>query len=176
MSRDPASGFVCMDADFGWAVHGDLTGACKLLLSLCAQAPGVQRLNEVTLAGRQRDGLLHDGGLCANIDAVHLLAQFGGRSGHRRAQAVRSTRSRFAAMFRRLAYPNGGFSFELAERDATDPSAIHTTNGLAFVLFALNDWQSLDRDAGESLDEALAAVVANWRDIDTDNVANENGL
>ena len=61
-------------------------------------------------------------------------------------------------MFRCLASPDGGFWFELAERDTTDPAAIHTTNGLAFALFTLHYWQALDRDARQDLARSLARV------------------
>ena len=37
-----------------------------------------------------------------------------------------------------MSRPTGGFWFELAERHATDPAAVHTTNGLAFALFTLH--------------------------------------
>ena len=112
---------------------------------------------DATLACRRRDGLFHDGGMCANMDAVHLLAEYGRQTPHRRAESIQATRRCVAAMFNRLASPDGGFFHELTERDATDPAAIHTTNGLAFALFTLNYWQALDPSAQANLHLALTA-------------------
>ena len=156
--RDPATGFIGMGpgVDLGWAMRGHRNLALNLLWPLGVDEPGIERMIDATLACRRPDGLFHDGGMCANMDAVHLLAEYGRRTGHRRDEAIQSTRRCVAAMFRRLASPDGGFYHELAERDATDPADIHTTNGLAFALFTLHYWQALDADARANLDQALA--------------------
>ena len=156
--RDLSTGFIGMGTgvDLGWAMRGHRNLALNLLWPLGADEPGIERMIDATLACRRPDGLFHDGGMCANMDAVHLLAEYGRRTGHRRAEAIRSMRRCVAAMFRRLASPDGGFYHELAERDATDPADIHTTNGLAFALFTLHYWQALDADARANLDQALA--------------------
>ena len=157
--RDPATGFIGMgpDVDLGWAMRGHRNLGLNLLWPLGVDEPGIERMIDATLACRRRDGLFHDGGMCANMDAVHLLAEYGRQTPHRRAEAIQSTRRCVAAMFRRLASPNGGFFYELAERDATDPSAVHSTNGLAFALFTLNYWQALDPSAQANLHLALTA-------------------
>ena len=156
--RDPATGFIGMGpgVELGWAMRGHRNLALNLLWPLGVDEPGVKRLIDATLACRRPDGLFHDGGMCANMDAVHLLAEYGRRTDHRRAEAVQAARRCVAAMFHRLASPDGGFFYELAERDATDPAHIHTTNGLAFALFTLHYWQALDADARANLGQALA--------------------
>ena len=156
--RDPDTGFIGMGqgVDLGWAMRGHRNLVLNLLWPLGVDEPGVERMIDATLACRRTDGLFHDGGMCANMDAVHLLAEYGRRIGHRRAEAIQSTRRCVAAMFHGLASPDGGFYHELAERDAIDPADIHTTNGLAFALFTLNYWQALDADARTNLDQALA--------------------
>ncbi len=158
--RDRATGFIGMgpDVDLGWAMRGHRNLALNLLWPLGVDEPEIERMIDATLACRRPDGLFHDGGMCANMDAVHLLAEYGRRTEHRRAEAIESTRRCVAAMFGRLASPDGGFWYELAERDATDPAEIHTTNGLAFALFSLHYWQALDADAREYLEEALAGI------------------
>ncbi len=158
--RDRATGFIGMGpgVDLGWAMRGHRNLALNLLWPLGVDEPGVERMIDATLACRRPDGLFHDGGMCANMDAVHLLAEYGRRTEHRRAEAIESTRRCVAAMFGRLASPDGGFWYELAERDATDPAEIHTTNGLAFALFSLHYWQALDADAREHLEKALAGI------------------
>lgn len=158
--RDPASGFIGMspDVDLGWAMRGHRNLALNLLWPLGVDEPGIERMIDATLACRRPDGLFHDGGMCANMDAVHLLAEYGRRTPHRRAESIRSTRRCVAAMFHRLASPNGGFYFQLTERHAANPSHIHTTNGLAFALFTLHYWQALDVDARHDLGQALAAA------------------
>ncbi len=158
--RDPATGFVGMgpDVDVGWAMRGHRNLALNLLWPLGVEEPGVERMIDATLACQRPDGLFHDGGMCANMDAVHLLAEYGRRTPHRRAESIRSTRRCVAAMFRRLASPDGGFFYEQPERQATDPANIHTTNGLAFALFTLNYWQALDPSARENLEEALVGA------------------
>ena len=155
--RDPATGFIGMgpDVDLGWAMRGHRNLALNLLWPLGVQEPAVERLIDATLACRRPDDLFHDGGMCANMDAVHLLAEYARQTAHRRAEAIKSTRRCVAAMFRNLASPDGGFWFDLAERDATNPASIHTTNGLAFALFTLNYCQALDPDARGNLETAL---------------------
>lgn len=157
--RDPVTGFIGMgpDVDLGWAMRGHRNLALNLLWPLGVDEPGVERLIDATLACRRPDGLFHDGGMCANMDAVHLLAEYGRQTAHRRAESIRSTHRCVAAMFHNLASPNGGFFFDLTERHATDPATVHTTNGLAFALFTLNYWQALDPTAHANLDHALTA-------------------
>ena len=158
--RDPATGFIGTGpyVELGWAMRGHRNLALNLLWPLGVDEPGVERMIDATLACQRPDGLFHDGGMCANMDAVHLLAEYGRRTEHRRAEAVQSARHCIGAMFRCLASPDGGFWFDPVERHATDPAAIHTTNGLAFALFTLHYWQALDADAREDLEEALAAA------------------
>ena len=160
--RDPATGFIGMgpDVDLGWAMRGHRNLALNLLWPLGVQESGVDRLIDATLACRRPDGLFHDGGMCANMDAVHLLAEYGRRTARRRDETVQSSRRCIAAMFRHLPSPNGGFFYELTERQSTDPATIHTTNGLAFALFTLNYWQALDAEARDDLGEALAVAGA----------------
>ena len=157
--RDSATGFIGTGpgVELGWAMRGHRNLALNLLWPLGVGELGMERMIDATLACRRPDGLFHDGGMCANMDAVHLLAEYGRRTEHRRAEAIESTRRCVAAMFRCLASPDGGFWYELGERDATDAADIHTTNGLAFALFTLNYWQALDAEAREDLGEALAA-------------------
>lgn len=157
--RDPVFGFIGTGpgVELGWAMRGHRNLALNLLWPLGMVEAGVERMIDATLACRRPDGLFHDGSMCANMDAVHLLAEYGRRTEHRRAEAIESTRRCIGAMFRRLASPDGGFWYALGERYATDPADIHTTNGLAFALFTLNYWQALDAEAREHLGEALAA-------------------
>lgn len=158
--RDRSTGFIGMGpgVEPGWAMRGHRNLALNLLWPLSVDEPEIERMIDATLACRRPDGLFHDGGMCANMDAVHLLAEYGRRTEHRRDEAIESTRRCIGAMFRRLASPDGGFWYEFAERDATDPAEIHTTNGLAFALFSLHYWQALDAEAREHLEEALAGM------------------
>ena len=160
--RDPATGFIGTgsDVELGWAMRGHRNLALNLLWPLGVDEPGVERMIDATLACQRPDGLFHDGGMCANMDAVHLLAEYGRRTAHRCAESIQSTQRCVAAMFRNLASPNGGFFFELAERHATDPAEVHTTNGLAFALFTLHYWQALDPAAHANLDHALTVIGA----------------
>ncbi len=160
--RDPASGFIGMGPGvaLGWAMRGYRNLALNLLWPLGVDEPAFERMIDATLACRRSDGLFHDGGMCANMDAVHLLAEYGRRSSYRYTEAIESTRRCIGAMFGRLASPDGGFWYELAERDATDPAEIRTTNGLAFALFSLHYWQALDPDARADLGAALSNAGA----------------
>ena len=92
--RDPATGFIGTgpDVELGWAMRGHRNLALNLLWPLGVEEPGIERMIDATLACRRPDGLFHDGGMCANMDAVHLLAEYARRTGHRRAEAVQSTR------------------------------------------------------------------------------------
>lgn len=158
--RDPATGFIGMssDVDLGWAMRGHRNLGLNLLWPLGVDEPAIDRMIDATLACQRPDGLFHDGGMCANMDAVHLLAEYGRRTGHRRAETIQSTRRCVAAMFRHLASPSGGFFYDLTESHATDPADVHTTNGLAFALFTLNYWQALDPGARENLETALVGA------------------
>lgn len=160
--RDSATGFIGMDpdVDLGWAMRGHRNLALNLLWPLGVDEPKVERMIDATLACRRPDGLFHDGGMCANMDAVHLLAEYGRQTPHRRDEAVQSTRRCVAAMLSRLASPDGGFFYELSERQATDLADVHTTNGLAFALFTLNYWQALDAEARPNLGAALTTLGA----------------
>ena len=158
--RDPVTGFIGMgpDVDPGWAMRGHRNLALNLLWPLGVDEPGVERMIDATLACQRPDGLFHDGGMCANMDAVHLLAEYGRCTAHRQTESIQSARRCVGAMFRRLASPDGGFWFELAERCAVDASNIHATNGLAFALYTLNYWQALDAEAREDLGGMLVAM------------------
>ena len=162
--RDPATGFIGTgpEVELGWTMRGHRNLALNLLWPLGVEEPGIERMIDATLACQRPDGLFHDGGMCANMDAVHLLAEFGRQSEHRRADSVQSTRRCVSALFRCLASPDGGFWFELAERHATDPPNIHTTNGLAFALFTLHYWQALEPAAHANLDHALTASGSHY--------------
>ncbi len=157
--RDPATGFIGMGPGvaLGWAMRGHRNLALNLLWPLGVQERGVERLVDAVLACQRPDGLFHDGGACANMDAVHLLAAYARRTTHRRAQARSAARRCAAAMFDRLASPDGGFFFTLHERAAA-PSRARTTNGLAFALLTLAYWQALDPAARRGLSQALAAA------------------
>ena len=92
--RDPATGFIGTgpDIELGWAMRGHRNLALNLLWPLGVDEPGVERMIDATLACQRPDGLFHDGGMCANMDAVHLLAEYARRTVHRRAETVQSTR------------------------------------------------------------------------------------
>ena len=92
--RDPATGFIGTgpDIELGWAMRGHRNLALNLLWPLGVDEPGIERMIDATLACQRPDGLFHGGGMCANMDAVHLLAEYARRTGHRRAEAVRSAR------------------------------------------------------------------------------------
>ena len=87
--RDPATGFIGTgpDVELGWAMRGHRNLALNLLWPLGVDEPGIERMIDATLACQRSDGLFHDGGMCANMDAVHLLAEYARRTGHRRAEA-----------------------------------------------------------------------------------------
>ena len=154
-TRPPAFIGMGPDVDLGWAMRGHRNLALNLLWPLGVDEPGIERMIDATLACQRPDGVFHDGGMCANMDAVHLLAEYGRQTPHRRAESIQATRRCVAAMFRRLASPDGGFFYALSERDATDLATIHTTNGLAFALYTLNYWQALDVASHEDLAAAL---------------------
>ena len=159
--RDRATGFIGMGTgvELGWAMRGHRNLALNLLWPLGAGEPGLERMIDATLACQREDGLFHDGGLCANMDAVHLLAEYGLRTQHRRAEAVRATRRCVRALFALLGSADGGFWFEVGERHAEAPPP-RTTNGLAFALFTLRYWQALDADSRNDTGRALALLGA----------------
>ena len=80
--RDPATGFIGTgpDVELGWAMRGHRNLALNLLWPLGVDEPGIERMIDATLACQRPDGLFHDGGMCANMDAVHLLAEYGRRT------------------------------------------------------------------------------------------------
>jgi len=157
--RDAETGFFGMtpDANLGFAMRGHRNIALNLHWRLGIPEPAIETMIDHTLACQRDDGLFHDGSMCANMDAVHLLAEYGLRTAHRHGHIVEACRRCCRAMFERLADPTGGFHFELPRKSA---SHARLTNGTAFVLFTMRHWQGIDSDARRDLGAALDILIS----------------
>lgn len=147
--RDPRTGYIGAGADvrLGWAMRGHRNLALGLFWRLGIPEPMLERMIDSTLACQRADGLFDDGSMCANMDAVHLLAEYGLRTGYRHGEIISAARRCVAAIRDSLSVPCGGFKFEIDESDA----AGQFTNGLAFVLYTLRFWQAIDAEAHRDL-------------------------
>ena len=105
------------------------------------------------------DELFHDGGMCANREAVHLLAEYGHRTSYRQRGVRDAVRRCVRAMVDRLAATGGGYHFELSDVAESESSSSRTTNGLAFVLFTLRYLQAMDPEARDELGHVLNGRV-----------------
>ena len=155
--RDSSSGFIGMGSgtDLGWAMRGHRNLALNLLWPLGIGELRLPRMIDATLACQRSDGLFHDGGMCANMDAIHLLAEYGHRTSHQQPVVRQAARRCVRAVLARLAAADGGFHFELG--DVTEPVSPNsrTTNGLAFALFTLRYLQAMDHEARDDLGRVL---------------------
>jgi hypothetical protein len=160
--RDPQTGFIGAGkgVELGWAMRGHRNLALGLLWPLGVAEPMLDQMIDSTLECQRADGLFDDGSMCANMDAVHLLAEYGLRTEDRRKDIVTAIRRCVAAIFDELSATGGGFRFELDEPD----DAARLTNGTAFVLYTLRYWQAIDpearRDGEGSLVYRLQAEAA----------------
>lgn len=155
--RDAGSGFIGMECgtDLGWAMRGHRNLALNLLWSLGIGEPWLTRMIDATLACQRSDDLFHDGGMCANMDAVHLLAEYGHRTSYRQRGVRDAVRRCVRAVVDRLAATGGGYHFELSDAEESDSSNSRTTNGLAFVMFTLRYLQAMDPEARDDLGRVL---------------------
>lgn len=163
--RDPETGYISKATDIrpGWGMRGHRNLALAIHWRYGIPEPMLPEMINSTLACQRGDGLFDDGSMCANMDAVHLLAEYGLRTNHRYEEAIDATRRCIRAMFELLSVPSGGFRYEFDE--CPDPMKegygnARTTNGLAFVLFTLRFWQALDPEARRSLPDAMARISA----------------
>ncbi len=143
--RNPQTGFIGAGPGLepGWVMRGHRNLALGLLWPLGVPEPMLEQMIDSTLACQRTDGLFHDGSMCANMDAVHLLAEYSLRTPHRRAEIIIATRRCASAIFEKLSVPAGGFRYELGE----SPDSARFTNGTAFVLHTLRFWQAIDPEA-----------------------------
>ena len=128
-------------------MRGHRNLALGLLWPLGVAEPMLERMIDSTLACQRPDGLFDDGSMCANMDAVHLLSEYGLRTGHRCAETVAANRRCVSAIFEKLSDSSGGFRYELDE----SPETARLTNGTAFVLHTLRYWQAIDPEARRNL-------------------------
>ena len=156
--RDAGSGFIGMECgtDLGWAMRGHRNLALNLLWPLGIGEPWLTRMIDATLACQRSDDLFHDGGMCANMDAVHLLAEYGHRTSYRQRGVRDAVRRCARAVVDRLAATGGGYHFELSDAAESDSSNSRTTNGLAFVMFTLRYLQAMDPEARDDLGRVLS--------------------
>lgn len=162
-SRDPATGYISMGPDIapGWGMRGHRNLVLAVHWRYGIPEPMLPKLIDATLACQREDGLFDDGSMCANMDAVHLLAEYGLRTPHRKGDAIAAARRCVQAMFRLLAVPCGGYRYEFDE--CPEPlisgyGRAKITNGTAFVIFTLRYWQAIDPEAKEGLAPAMTRL------------------
>lgn len=164
--RDPDSGYIGMAAgnDLGWAMRGYRNFVINFYWPMGVAEPMLDRMIDSTLACQRDDGLFHDGGMCANMDAVQLLAEYSLRSGLRRAEVIDACRRCARALFEKMLVRScGGFRFNFNEcraSDVRDYGKAQLTNGTAFALYTLRFWQAIDDDARRSLQRQLDDIGA----------------
>lgn len=162
--RDPASGYIGMvpGNDLGWAMRGYRNFVINFYWPMGVPEPMLDEMMNSTLACQRDDGLFHDGGMCSNMDAVQLLAEYSLRTGLRRTEVIEACRRCVRSMFENMLLPAiGGFRYNFAdcrnipEGDGYENALI--TNGTAFSLNALRYWQAIDNDARHCLESQLAS-------------------
>ena len=136
--RDPESGFIGMGegVSLGWAMRGHRNLAHGFYWRKGLGESFLEKMIDSTLTCRREDGLFHDGSMCANLDAVHLLAEYGLRIPYRREDILAAIRRCISSVFRYLSVPCGGFRWDLRSDKLTV--------GTAFVLETMRHWEAID--------------------------------
>lgn len=155
--RDPDTGFIGGGEGVrpGWAMRGHRNMVIALHWPLQLDEGPSDRIIDATLACQRDDGHFDDGGMCANMDAIELLAEHGLRTGHRVEAIVAACRRCIAAIFRDLAHPGGGFHFEPPGCGFPEHRVMRLVNGAAFMMHTLRFWQAIEEDAAADLDRVL---------------------
>ncbi len=145
--------------DIGWAMRGHRNLVHNLHWRFGVGESDHARLVASTLSCRRSDGLFHDGSMCANMDAVHLLAEYGLHVTDQRRQIVAVIRDCIDSIMQQLAADPLGFHYELPTPGPTQTQR-RITNGTAFVVFTMRYWQAIDDRARRDLDAMLRMVPA----------------
>ena len=171
--RDPETGYIGIpkSGDLGWAMRGHRNNIFGYIRKWGLREPLEAQLQvmETTLSLQHVDGLFHDRGMCANMDAIELLVEYYLQTGHYREQVLKACRRCVRGVFQKLYIPvgecAGGFSWKF--EDVPDDVATEgytsawLVNGTAFVLNMLRYWQAIDpvarQDLGRALDDVGAA-------------------
>ena len=153
--RDETTGFIGGGAnvDLGWAMRGHRNIYEMFYWEMGVPDPCPGRALDATLACQRDDGHFHDGGMCANMDAVQLLAEYGLQLPERIPEVIASIRRCVRRFWKDLGDPSGGFHFQNPAGKVRDDQRNMLTNGLCFVLMTLRYWQSVDPEANEIIDE-----------------------
>jgi hypothetical protein len=162
--RDPATGYIGIpkSGDVGWAMRGHRNNILHTLMTLGLREPveAETQIMESTLALQRKDGLFHDGGMCANMDALEILAAYYLQTGYAQDLVLKTARRCIQALFERLYVPSaGGFLYKGPEAPLKDGYGdAWLVNGAAFVLNTIRYWQAIDRKARFDLDGALGEL------------------
>ncbi|MBN1555610.1 MAG: hypothetical protein JXA11_12765 [Phycisphaerae bacterium] len=146
--RDETTGFIGRHDDPGWAMRGHRNNILVFTLyPMGLQEPiGHQKkIIRSTLDLQRPDGLFHDGGMCANMDAIQMLAEYSLQSGEYRQEVRESIQRAMEAIFEHLAEPEGGAHYEYPEPDNEGRlPAPQLVTGLGFTMESLRFAQCLD--------------------------------
>ena len=133
--RDPETGFIGRHDDPGWAMRGHRNNILVITLyEMGIQEPVDEQLKVInsTLALQRPDGLYHDGSMCANMDAIQLLAECTVQTGYLRHDIRKSIERALAAIVEHLAVPAGGVHYEHPSASSGQPETLVT--GLGFMM------------------------------------------
>ncbi len=162
--RDSTTGFIghAPGGAMGWAMRGFRNMSREFYWPMGVPQPMRELVMDSTLACQNADGSFDDRGMCANMDAVELLAEYALQTGHRCQEVIDAVRRCVGFIFSRLSLSCGGFRFELSE--CPDPErqgygSAKVTVGTAFVLYTIRFWQAIDSSARDDLAAAWPAVV-----------------
>ncbi len=166
--RDPATGYIGIpkSGDLGWAMRGHRNNILHTWMDLGLREPPDAALAVMrsTLALQRPDGLFHDGSMCANMDAIELLAEYHLQTGCLRDEALGACRRCVAGLFARLYVAPGGFVYAPGTLPADPAAEGHgracLVNGAAFALNTLRYWAAIDPLARHDLPAALDGVGA----------------
>ena len=115
---------------------------------------------ESTMALQRKDGLFHDGSMCANMDAVQVLAEYYLQTGLLRDETINSIRKSIKGIFKILSIGNGAFYFkmeQIPQRNKKTASPWHVS-GAAFALEMIRFWQAVDLNARKDLEKTLNEI------------------
>lgn len=156
--RDPETGYIGLDKDLGWTMRGHRNNILLFtLMEIGLREPLKWQIKiiETTLALQNEDGLFHDGSMCANMDAVHILAEYHLQTGLFADKILSAVRKAISGMLNILQHPEGGFYFDIQQKQ-NDPENCWLMSGAGFFMESVRYWLVID----------LPARTNNWKILD----------
>ena len=150
--RDRDTGYIGVDDDIGWAMRGHRNNIMLFTLMAMGLREPLKwqvKVMETTLALQDKNGLFHDGSMCANMDAIHILAEYYLQTGLYGNEVLTAVRKAISGMLNILRHPDGGFYFDIQQKQ--DNQELNNNcwlmSGAGFFMESVRYWLAIDLEA-----------------------------